>query len=91
MLARCCCYALGNCNYIQHFTVCKSVEGSRAPVVLRDTLSRMETTTPAATIIPVRPLDEVSIPPALDGRHGDNRADPARLQISANCDADAIR
>ena len=41
--------------------------------------------------IPLRPLDALQIPPELDGRTGDNRADPARLQINATCDADAIR
>jgi len=41
--------------------------------------------------VPVRPLDELTIPPDLDGRNGVNRADPARLQITADTDADAIR
>jgi integrase len=41
--------------------------------------------------VPVRPLDELTIPPDLDGRNGVNRADPARLQITATTDADAIR
>lgn len=44
-----------------------------------------------APAIPLRPLDELAIPPELDGRTGDNRADPARLQISAASDAEAIR
>lgn len=42
-------------------------------------------------VIPVRPLDEVLIPAGLDGSLGENRADPARLQISARTDAEAIR
>lgn len=41
--------------------------------------------------VPVRPLDELTIPPELDGKSGVNRADPVRLQITANTDADAIR
>ncbi len=41
--------------------------------------------------IPLRPLDALQIPPELDGSTGDNRADPARLQINATRDADAIR
>ena len=45
----------------------------------------------AAMPVPLRPLDELTIPPELDGRAGDNRADPARLQIAAVCDVDAIR
>lgn len=44
-----------------------------------------------APAIPLRPLDELAIPPELDGRTGDNRSDPARLQISAASDAEAIR
>lgn len=45
----------------------------------------------SGSVIPVRPLDEVVIPAALDGSHGENRADSARLQIHAHSDADAIR
>lgn len=42
-------------------------------------------------VIPIRPLDEVIIPADLDGSRGENRSDPARLQISARTDAEAIR
>lgn len=43
------------------------------------------------TVVPLRPLDEITVPIALDGHDGANRADPARLQIQATTDADAIR
>ncbi|WP_079437038.1 site-specific integrase [Zoogloea sp. LCSB751] len=43
------------------------------------------------TVVPLRPLDEITVPAGLDGHDGANRADPARLQIQANTDADAIR
>ena len=43
------------------------------------------------TPVPIRPLDAIVIPPEVDGRDGDNRADRVRLQISAETDADAIR
>ena len=43
-----------------------------------------------ATAVPLRPLDELQVPPAFDGRDGINRADVARLQITATTDADAI-
>ncbi len=46
---------------------------------------------PRDTLVPIRPLDAIVIPPEVDGRDGDNRADPVRLQISAETDADAIR
>lgn len=42
------------------------------------------------TRIPIRPLDAIVIPPEVDGHDGDNRAERARLQISAGTDADAI-
>lgn len=45
----------------------------------------------ATSLSALRPLDELSIPPHLDGSQGENRADPGRLQISASTDADAIR
>ncbi|WP_153162956.1 site-specific integrase [Zoogloea sp. 1C4] len=45
----------------------------------------------APPLVPIRPLDEIAIPADLDGRQGVNRADPARLQINADNDADAIR
>lgn len=41
--------------------------------------------------VPIRPLDEVTVPAALDGHDGINRADAARLQITASNDVDAIR
>ena len=47
--------------------------------------------TSSSGLIPLRPLDVLQIPPELDGSTGENRADPARLQIDAACDADAIR
>lgn len=49
--------------------------------------------TPSAApgLIPLRPLDEIDIPPDVDGRHGDNRADLVRLQITAANDVEAIR
>lgn len=53
--------------------------------------ARPQADTSSALPIPLRPLDELEIPPELDGRTGDNRADPARLQISAASDAEAIR
>lgn len=43
------------------------------------------------TAVPLRPLDEITVPTALDGHNGANRADPERLQILATTDADAIR
>ncbi|MBK8335431.1 MAG: site-specific integrase [Sterolibacteriaceae bacterium] len=43
------------------------------------------------TRIPIRPLDAIVIAPEVDGHDGDNRAERARLQISARTDADAIR
>ena len=49
---------------------------------------------PAATTapaLPIRPLDEIIVPVALDGHDGVNRADRARLQIGATTDAEAIR
>lgn len=46
---------------------------------------------PGATLVPIRPLDELTIPPDIDGHDGINRADRARLQITAATDADAIR
>lgn len=42
------------------------------------------------TRIPIRPLDAIVIPAEVDGHDGDNRAERARLQISAGTDADAI-
>lgn len=62
--------------------------------------SDTSTSTPAApadaasrrdTIVPIRPLDEIVIARELDGHDGDNRADWARLQITAETDAGAIR
>lgn len=47
--------------------------------------------TTAALPIPLRPLDEISVPEALDGHDGVNRADRARLQIGAQTDIEAIR
>lgn len=46
---------------------------------------------PRDTLVPIRPLDAIVIPPEVDGHDGDNRADRVRLQISAETDADAIR
>jgi integrase len=46
---------------------------------------------PRDTLVPIRPLDAIVIPPEVDGRDGDNRADRVRLQISAETDAEAIR
>ncbi len=42
-------------------------------------------------VVPVRPLEFISIPEELDGHAGHNRADATRLQINARNDADAIR
>ncbi|HEY9194055.1 MAG TPA: site-specific integrase [Methyloversatilis sp.] len=42
-------------------------------------------------VLPIRPLDEIEVPEALDGRDGINRADPVRLQIGARNDVEAIR
>lgn len=47
--------------------------------------------TTAALPIPLRPLDELTVPEALDGHDGVNRADRARLQIGAQTDIEAIR
>jgi integrase len=41
-------------------------------------------------VVPVRPLEFISVPAQLDGRDGNNRADAARLQIEARNDAAAI-
>lgn len=43
------------------------------------------------TVVPIRPLDGIAIPPSLDGNDGENRADKARLQIQADTDYEAIR
>ena len=43
-----------------------------------------------APALPIRPLDEIVVPTALDGHDGVNRADRARLQIGATTDAEAI-
>ena len=45
----------------------------------------------SVSVLPIRPLDEIEVPEALDGRDGVNRADPARLQIGARNDVEAIR
>jgi integrase len=50
-----------------------------------------ETEAPRDTLVPIRPLDAIVIPPEVDGHDGDNRADRVRLQISAETDADGIR
>jgi integrase len=42
------------------------------------------------TVVPIRPLDCIQIPVALDGHQAENRADKARLQIQADTDAEAI-
>lgn len=42
-------------------------------------------------VVPIRPLDCIQVPIALDGRQGDNRADTTRLQIQADNDVEAIR
>ncbi len=39
---------------------------------------------------PIRPLKEAALPDALSGRHGVNRADRSKLQISASDDLEAI-
>ena len=46
---------------------------------------------PGGAPVPIRPMDEISVPAALDGHDGVNRADRARLQIGADTDMDAIR
>lgn len=43
------------------------------------------------TIVPIRPLNDIVIPREFDGHDADNRADRARLQITAETDAEAIR
>lgn len=43
------------------------------------------------TIVPIRPLNYITVPKELDGHDGENRADRARLQIEADNDVDAIR
>jgi integrase len=43
---------------------------------------------PAGT--PIRPLAQTALAPALDGHAGSNRADPARCQIAARNDVEAI-
>lgn len=47
--------------------------------------------TPTDTVVPIRPIDDTVIARELDGHDGENRANRARLQISADSDADAIR
>lgn len=46
---------------------------------------------PSPAPVALRPLDEIEVPDALDGRVGINRAERARLQIGADTDRDAIR
>jgi len=46
---------------------------------------------PGGAPVPIRPMDEIPVPAALDGHDGVNRADRARLQIGADTDMDAIR
>lgn len=58
---------------------------------MKVTNSDTSSSSSTAVSVPVRPLDQLTIPPDLDGRDGENRADPGRLQISADTDADAIR
>jgi integrase len=41
--------------------------------------------------IAIRPLDFVRLPPELDGRSGNNRADKKRLQIKARNDVEAVQ
>ncbi len=50
-----------------------------------------ENPTTARPGLPLRPLDEIAVPEALDGHDGVNRADRVRLQIGAGNDVDAIR
>ena len=45
---------------------------------------------PTDTRVPLRPLDELQVPPAFDGHDGINRADAARLQIAATTDPEAV-
>lgn len=42
-------------------------------------------------IVAIRPIDDIVIPADLDGKNGENRADPIRLQLEAANDADAMR
>jgi integrase/recombinase XerD len=42
-------------------------------------------------VLPIEPLEQLSLPPQLDGGHGTNRALGARPQIAAQNDVDAIR
>lgn len=58
---------------------------------MKVTNSDTSSSSSTAVSVPVRPLDQLTIPPDLDGRDGENRAEPGRLQISADTDADAIR
>jgi len=43
------------------------------------------------TLVSLEPLEQLSLPPELDGGHGTNRALGARSQIAAQTDVDAIR
>jgi len=45
---------------------------------------------PAPAALPIRPLAQTQLGAALDGRAGSNRAEPARCQIGAHDDVEAI-
>src|ERR1700692_4977367 len=43
------------------------------------------------TLVSLEPLEQLRLPPELDGGHGTNRALGARSQIAAHTDVDAIK
>ena len=53
--------------------------------------STASSASPNPTLVPIRPLEFIHVPANLNGRNGSNRADPTRLQIVADNDADAIQ